>query len=170
MKKKILIIILLVFIVVAFLLIKNYIGILGIVSPLKDDVKKLYYANETELKSICTFLQEEQHTDIRIELMDTTKGMMCYYRNNKGGFDKLRVEFSDSNIISDLEELKKSGFIRILKEHDYIFFQSWGSFGESMGLMNSQGKKPNISELNTAYNFIEEIGQTGWYYYKEKFE
>ena len=56
MKKKILIISLLVFIVVAFLLIKNYIGILGIVSPSKNDVEKLYYANEAELKSICTFL------------------------------------------------------------------------------------------------------------------
>ena len=170
MKKKILIISLLVFIVVAFLLIKNYIGILGIVSPSKNDVKKLYYANEAELKAICAFLQKEQHTDIRVELLDTTKSMMCYCQNSKGSFDKLMVEFSDSNIISDLEELKKSGFIRILKEHDYIFFQSWGSFGESMGLMNSQGKKPNISELNTAYNFLEEIGETGWYYYKEKFE
>ena len=170
MKKKILIISLLVFIVVAFLLIKNYIGILGIVSPSKNDVEKLYYANEAELKSICTFLQKEQHTDIRIELLDTTKGMMCYCQNSKGGFDKLMVEFGDDNIISDLEELKKSGFIRILKEYDYIFFQSWGSFGESIGLMNSQGGKPNISELNTAYNFLEEIGETGWYYYKENFE
>ena len=95
---------------------------------------------------------------------------MCYCQNSKGGFDKLMVEFGDDNIISDLEELKKSGFIRILKEYDYIYFQSWGSFGESIGLMNSKGEKPNISELNTAYNFLEEIGETGWYYYKGNFE
>ena len=159
-----------VFIVVAFLQIKKYIGILGIVTPTKNDVKKLYYANETELNSVCTFLQEEQHSYIRIELSDTVNGMTCYSRNNKGGFDKLEVELSDSNIIRDLEELKKSGFIRILKEYNYIFFQSRGSFGESVGLMNFQGKKPNISGLNTVYNFTEKIGQTEWYCYKEKFE
>ena len=170
MKKKFLIILLSVFIVAAFLLIKNYIGIWGIVPPSKNVVEKLYYVNETELKSICAFLQEEQYTDIRIELSDTENVMICFCRNSKGGFDRSEVELSNSNIVSGLKKLKKSGFIRILKEHGYIFFQSWGSFGESVGLMNSQGKKPKISEINTVYNFIEEIGQTEWYYYKEKFE
>ena len=80
------------------------------------------------------------------------------------------IEFSDSNIISDLEGLKKSGFIRIIKEYNYVFFQSWGSYGESMGLMNSLGEKPNISKLNTVYTFMEKIEQTDWYCYKEKFE
>ena len=170
MKKKMLIILLAIFTVISFLLTKNRIEILGIVSPSKSDVKKLYYANEMELNSICTFLQQEQYTDIRIELLDTTKNMVCYYRNSKGGFDKLMIEFSDSNIISDLEGLKKSGFIRIIKEYNYVFFQSWGSYGESMGLMNSLGEKPNISKLNTVYTFMEKIEQTDWYCYKEKFD
>lgn len=170
MKKKILIILLLVFIVAAFLLIKNYIGIWGIVSPSEHDVEKLYYANETELKSICAFLREEQYTDIRIELSGDANAMICFCRNSKGGFDRSEVALNDSNIVSSLKKLKKSGFIRILKEHGYIFFQSWGSFGESVGLMSSHGKKPKISEINTVYNFIEKIGQTEWYYYKEKFE
>lgn len=170
MKKKFLIILLSVFIVAAFLLIKNYIGIWGIVPPSKNVVEKLYYVNETELKSICAFLQEEQYTDIRIELSGAANIMICFRRNSKGGFDRFEIELSNSNIVSGLKKLKKSGFIRILKEHGYIFFQSWGSFGESVGLMNSQGKKPKISEINTVYNFIEEIGQTEWYYYKEKFE
>ena len=170
MKKKILIILLSVFIVIAFSTIRDCVLIIGIFSPSKNDVKKMYYANEAELNSVCAFLQEAQYTDIRIELEDTTESMTCYLRNNGGGFDELIVEFIDSSIISDLEELKKSGFIRILKEYDYICFQSWGSFGDSIGLINSQGKKPNTSELNTVYSFMEEIGETGWYYYKFKYE
>ena len=48
MKKKMLIILLAIFTVISFLLTKNRIEILGIVSPSKSDVKKLYYANEME--------------------------------------------------------------------------------------------------------------------------
>lgn len=170
MKKKILLILLAVFVIVVFWQVRKYIGLFGGFPPSKSSVEKLYYANETELKSICNLLQENQYESARVELFESAKNIICYSPNNEGGFDKIVLEIDDSKKIDDLEKLKNSGCIRALKEHNYIHFQVWGSFGASVGLVYSHGEKPDTSKNGARYDLVEEIGQTGWYYCKWKFE
>lgn len=170
MKKKILLISLAVFMLVGFLQAGKYIRLFLGIPPSKSSVERLYYANEAELKSICSLLQENQYERAEIELFESAKNIICYYRNNKGGFDKTMLEVDDSKKIDDLEKLKNIGYIRVLKEYNYVYFQVWGSFGASVGLIYSQGEKPDTSKINTKYDLVEEIGQTGWYYCKWEFE
>lgn len=163
MKRKILTLALIICMLFIFLLLKS-------VPISKKDIIKAYYVNEYELISICDFLQKNVCSDFRIELFESTKKIICYNYNSKEGFDETIYNINDINIISDLEKLKGNGCIRILKEYNYIYFQMWGSFGESVGLLYSKDNKPNIDEINAKDKFLEEIESKGWYYYYAKFE
>lgn len=139
-------------------------GVLGLFPQSKSSVEKLYYENEAELKSVASFLQEEENASIRADLFDTTEYMIYYVPHGK-----LNVKISNSNMIMAVEKLKRAGFIRILKEYNYISFQSWESMGESRGLMYTKGEEPDLSKLNVISTQVEEIGQN-WYYCRIQYE
>lgn len=164
MNKKILIVFLVIIIFVFFLQKIGFFEIMVFFPPSKHDIEKLYYKNEAELMSICNFLWESQYSGIRIELLDSDNTAICYQKSDKGGYDEKVFEVDDVTLMNSLETIKNSGFIRVLKEYNYISFQVWGSFGGSVNLMFSSSEEPNISEIHAREKKVEKIRPIGWYY------
>ena len=143
---------------------------IGLFPPSEKAVEKLYYENESELTAVCNFLLENQYPDSRIELFDSVNTIEFYTDNNAGGRNKDKSEITEKNITDSLETIVDSGFIRVLKEYNYISFQVWGSYGESVNLVFSPDSEPNISEINAKEKVVEKIKPANWFYYREKFE
>ena len=158
------------FIIVFCLCILSFSEVLGLFPPSKSNVEKKYSANEFELTAICSFLQENHYSDILIDLFDSTTTMTCYTSNNYGGYDKETFEITDRKLIDALKKLENNDFIRIKKEHNYIFFQTWGSFGESIGLIFSPNQYPNVLSTNAQDQTLENIKPQNWFYYRVKYE
>ena len=136
--------------------------------PSKNKLERIYYRNESELISVCSFIQENKFEEIRIDLFDYTNKIECYYSNNDGSYEKIIFEITDKKILNDLETLKDNGIERILKEYNYICFQVWSCFDESVCLVYSPYNEPNISEVNAKEKFVEKIVPQEWYRYYEK--
>ena len=55
-------------------------------------------------------------------------------------------------------------------EYNYISFQIWGNFDESISLIYSPYEEPDVSRINANSQTIESINQDGWFYYREMIE
>lgn len=133
---------------------------LGMFPLSTKDLEKIYYTNEDELISIGEFVWSNQYTSIRIDLYDSAKIMECYNEEKR---DKEIIEISDEKLISNLETLKNNDFIRIVKESNYVLFQTWGSLGGSISLLYSPDEKPRVLD-NAIEIVVEKIKPKGWYY------
>ena len=143
---------------------------MGMFPQTKEKVEKIYYKNEEEIDYICDFFQNNQHTEVKIDLFDTVNTITYYEGDGQNGYDKENVEIIDGKLLEALETLKNDGFIRIVEEYDYIFFQTWGSFGGSVGLMFSFSEEPNLSQINAIEKVVEKLHKKNWFYCKIKYE
>lgn len=175
MKKKLFPIFLAISILIGYAAVLLYVSglleIMGFFPPSQKKIEKMYYENESELLSICDFLWEDQYSESRIELYDSAPYTVERYKyNDRGGMDKEILEITEEDIINSFETIESNGFERVLKEYNYISFQVWGSFGESVSLVFSPNGEPDLSKQNLIDSVIERIEPTGWFYCRETFE
>lgn len=152
--------------------ITNKLMILGFFTPTPSDVEETYYRNESELLILSEFVSDlaKEYEIIRIEIFDSINIVELSRENKQGGYDNTTINISDKGIINALEILKEQGFIRILKESDYISFQVWGCFSESVDLLFSPGVYPNTEHINAKEKVVEKIKPNDWYYCKIIYE
>ena len=143
---------------------------MGIFPPSLNAMEKKYQKSENEISLVCRYLLDsnfEKYDVVRIDVFDSTKKIECLERDNvNGGYKKGIYELSDEKIISCIETLQKTGFDIILKEYNYIYFEVWGSFGTSVGLVYSPHGKPHLSEINAKKQILEKLKYQDWYYNK----
>lgn len=140
---------------------------LGLFPPSVKKVEQIYYECTEELSYIGKELIDNQFTKIRIDIFDSIEEIEYSFPNGKGGYEIQNRKIADTNFINALTVLKNEGFIRILKENNYVYFQIWGSFGGSIGLIYSEDQEPDVSRINAEIKVIEKLKPENWYYYKE---
>ena len=69
-------------------------------------------------------------------------------------------------MVEYLDNLKEKNFVRVLKENNYIYYQTKGTFNKSIGLIFSPNEEPHISQHKTLNQVLEKLDNTGWYYIK----
>ena len=136
--------------------------------PTKRDIQKVFYKFETELTTLCNFLNDNYSEDVRIDLFDSINDITIYTDNNNSIVRK-SLEINNDDIIQIMKKLDRYGFVRILKEDNYIYFQIWGSFDQDVGLMYSKGDIPNITEVYAENQVLEKMNTKDWFYYSAKY-
>ena len=144
---------------------------LGMFPPSVNKIEKTYFENEQELSYISAWFLNNDATDININLLEPIKEMECYVADSQGGFERKTIDITDSELLKQLTILKSKKFLRITKEHNSIYFQIWGSFGGSIGLIFSGDQEPDFSKISAKTKVIEKLpSATNWYYYKIMYE
>ena len=175
MNKKYLFPIVMLCIIVIFIVSFEVLGIwdlLGFFPPSKNRVEKIFQKCENELSVICQYSNDDnlENYDFSIDLFDSTTRIKCFEQSANGGYDKSEYTITDKKLLNTLKSVQKKGVFRILKEYDYLYFQIWGSFGESVGLIYSEGKEPDLSSVNAKKIVVERLKAENWFYCREKFE
>lgn len=153
----------------SFCFIIAYISILYF-SEAPIGVKQKYNKCSNQITLICEYLnnpQYKQYDIIRIEIYDSINKIECSEKNGvDDGFTNTSYTITDNNLLKCIETLKKQGFVRILKEYNYLCFQTKGSFNTSVGLLYSPYEEPDLSEINAKKIITKKINDLGWYYNK----
>lgn len=162
-------------IIVIFIVSFEVLGIwdlLGFFPPSKNKVEKIFQKCENELSVICQYSNDDnlENYDFSIDLFDSTSKIKYFKPSDNGGYDNSEYTITDKKLLNTLKSIQKKGVIRILKEYDYLYFQIWGSFGESVGLIYSEGKEPDLSSVNAERIVVERLKAENWFYCREKFE
>ena len=148
--------------------------LLIIIKITNEDFEKKYSKNSKQLLTLCEYLdcdEFQKYNIIRIDIFDSQVKMECSQKNNlSGGYINTVYTIKEEKIVECLKILSKQRFIRILKENDYIFFQTKGTFNRSEGLIYSPLGEPDLSNNNSIYSFVEKLKAKHWYYCKEKYD
>lgn len=147
-------------------------GVIAAIINLNNDtikaVKKLYAENAETLDCINTYLDSERFDEydvIRIDLFDLTAKIECSKKDEIDGGYKTSV-FTENEMVEHLDNLRGKNFVRVLKENNYIYYQTKGTFNKSVGLIFSPNEEPHISEYKTLNQVLEMLNSAGWYYIK----
>jgi len=172
MKKKLIVALICIFVGIFMGMIFSKFNLfLGLFPPSVERIEKIYYDNTAELSYICKWLIDSQFTNVRIDIYDSIEEIECSVPNDEGGYEKQIIKITDTNLIDGLIVLKDRDFIRVIKEYNYVYFQVWGSFGGSIGLIFSENQEPDVSKINAKTKVVKKLpSTTSWYYYKEMFE
>lgn len=137
-------------------------------STAPNSLEQKYSENRRQITTICEYLKGEQfktYDVIRIDIFDSLTRMNCSQKDDlKGGYAHTDYTIADSNLIDCLKILKDHGFSRIIKEYNYIYFQTESSFNESIGLIYSPTEEPDLSEINATKQIVKKLKNDGWYY------
>lgn len=139
-------------------------------SPAPNSLERKYSENSREIITICEYLNGEQfktYETVRIDIFDSITKVECSKKNDlNGGYVNTDYTITDSNLVDCLEIIRNHGFLRIMKEYNYMYFQIKSSFNESIGLIYSPKTEPNLSEINAKKQILKRLKNDGWYYNK----
>lgn len=146
-------------------------GINGIFfSSAPNSLEQKYNENSRQITTICEYLKGEQfkiYDTVRIDIFDSLTRVDCSQKDDLiGGYVNTDYTITDSNLIDCLKILRNHGFIRIIKEYNYLYFQIESSFNKSIGLIYSPIEEPDLSEINATKQILKKLKNDGWYYNK----
>lgn len=136
--------------------------------PTPNSLERKYSENSRQITTLCEYLNGEQFKSyeiIRIDIFDSLTRIFCV-ENLNGGYVNTDYTITDSNLIDCLESLRKHGFVRIMKEYNYISFQTESSFNASVELIYSPNTEPDLSGINATKQILKKLKIDGWYYKK----
>ena len=132
--------------------------------------ERKYSGNSGQITTICEYLNGEQfktYDIVRLDIFDSLTKINCSKKDDSnGGYVNTDYTITDSNLIGCLEVLSNHGFLRIIKEYNYMYFQTKGSFNESVGLIYSPAEEPDLSGINAKKQILKKLKTDGWYYNK----
>ena len=115
--------------------------------------ERKYSENSGQITTICEYLNGEQfktYDIVRLDIFDSLTKINCSKKDDSnGGY-----------------VLSNHGFLRIIKEYNYMYFQTKGSFNESVGLIYSPVEEPDLSGINAKKQILKKLKTDGWYYNK----